>query len=138
MVEVPDFNITKDKIGKLLEELRSWEPGEANRTLTELAEMFELDLFVVDRVAVSEGHHLQAGILLGPPRNSIDPNAATIDLDPEAVHDVLKEPDPNPAWKERDEDTGVWRKKPTGEWERIDRAIRELSDSSDESDSSDD
>lgn len=120
---VPDFNITQEKIVKLISELRTWEPGEACRTLAELAEMFELDFFVVDRVATSEGHHLLAG---GVPDGGMhsDPNATTIDLDPEEVHGALEKPDPNPDWENSDEDTGVWRKKPTGEWERVAKSRR--------------
>lgn len=115
---MPDVDITKEKIERLILELRSWEPGEARRTLAELAEMFELDLFVVDRVATSEGHHLLAG---GVPddRERVDPNASTIDLDPDAVEQVLESTDPNPDWEDADRDTGVWRKKPTGEWVRV-------------------
>jgi hypothetical protein len=116
MGAVPDFDVTKEKIERLLEELRSWEPGDAPRTLSELARMFELDLFVVDRVATSEGHHLLAGGVPDAP-GRVDPNASTIDLDPEAVREALEEPDPTGVV---DKDTGVWRKKPTGEWELVD------------------
>lgn len=116
---MPDVDVTKEKIEQLVLELRRWDPGEARRTLVELAEMFELDLFVVDRVATSEGHRLPAG---GVPDDDerVDPNASTIDLDPDALEEVLEEADPNPDWEDRDSDTGVWRKKPTGEWERVD------------------
>jgi len=123
---VADLDITKEKIEQLIHELREWEPGEARRTLVELAQMFELDLFVVDRVATSEGHHLLAG---GVPDDleRVDPNASTLDLDPEAVQEVLESADPNPDWA-LDKDTGVWRKKPTGEWERIDVPITDDDD----------
>ncbi len=110
---------TKEKIDQLILELRSWEPGEARRTLAELAELLDLEVFIVERVATSEGHHLLAGELPDDPARA-DPNASTIDLDPEAVQGALEEPDPDPEWRERDEDTGVWRKKPTGEWEKED------------------
>jgi len=114
---VPDSD-TKEKIEQLILELRSWEPGEARKTLAELAELLDLEVFIVERVATSEGHHLLAGEV--PDAPGADPNASTIDLDPEAVQDALEEPDPDPEWKDRDEDTGVWRKKPTGEWEKED------------------
>jgi len=110
--------VTKEKIEQLIHELRSWEPGEAPMTLVELAAKFELDFFVVDRVATSEGHHLLAG---GVPDDMarVDPNASTLDLDPKAVQAVTETADPNPDWADEDADTGVWRKKPTGEWERL-------------------
>ena len=114
---VPDS--TKEKIDQLILELRSWEPGEARRTLAELAEQLDLEVFIVDRVATSEGHHLLAGAVPDDPDRA-DPNASTIDLDPEAVQGALEEPDPDPEWKDLDADTGVWRKKPTGEWEKKD------------------
>jgi hypothetical protein len=80
MSGVPDFDVSKEKIDELILELRSWEPGEAPRTLAELAAMFGLDLFVVDRVAVSEGHHLLAGGVPGEPRH-VDPDASTAPLE---------------------------------------------------------
>jgi len=43
------------------------------------------------------------------------------------VQEVLESADPNPDWA-LDKDTGVWRKKPTGEWERIDVPITDDDD----------
>jgi hypothetical protein len=117
-----DFHVTQKKITSLLDELRSWETKEDYRTLYQLAQQYELDKFVIDRVARSEGIHLRAGgyefAPLDEPQDS-DPNASTLDLDPEAIDEALSKPDPNPDYADRDADTGIWRKKPTGEWERI-------------------
>jgi hypothetical protein len=52
-----------------------------------------------------------------PPPES-DPNASTLDLDPEEIQQALDKPEANPNYQP-DVDTGVWHKKPTGEWERI-------------------
>jgi len=118
-----DFVVTQENINALVAELRSWDALEERHTLHQLARMFGLDLFIVDRVARSEGHVIKAGYRIEDEDNDIDPNATTIDLDPEDVHKALDGPDPNPEWEDRDDegDTGVWRKKPTGEWERIDK-----------------
>lgn len=114
---MPD--LTREKIELLLNELRSWRPGEKRRTLWELADMFHLEVFVVERIAASEGHHLFEGAPPGGADHGTDPNASTIDLDPDAVQAAAERPDPNPEWADEDRDTGVWRKKPTGEWELI-------------------
>lgn len=116
---MPDTTV-KERIEQLLLELRSWGPAEARRTVAELGEMFELELFVVDRIARSEGHVLRVEAPL-PDEDEADPNASTLDLDPDEVSHALEEPDPNPDWEDEDRDTGVWRKKPTGEWERVER-----------------
>lgn len=116
--EVPDDSI-KGRIEQLMLELRTWEPGEARRTVLELAEMFELEPFVVDRIARSEGHHLWVDEGPDLDEEPQDPNASTLDLDPAELSGALERPDPNPDWEDEDRDTGVWRKKPTGEWERV-------------------
>ena len=57
--------VTHDKISALLAELRTWEPGELKSTLVQLGERFGLEVFVVDRVAKSEGLRLKVGDELG-------------------------------------------------------------------------
>lgn len=99
--------------------MRSWEPGEVDATLHELAERFDLDVFVVDRLARAEGVRLPAGTPVLDDTPETDPNASTIDLDPDKVEEAAGQPDPNPEWRDRDEDTGIWRKKPSGEWELL-------------------
>lgn len=111
--------VTQAKINALLKEFRSWDFGEHAHTLHELAEKFDLDVFVVDRLAQSDGLRIPAGTPVLDDEPTVDPNASTIDLDPEEVRAAAERPDPNPDWVEEDEDTGVWRKKPTGEWELI-------------------
>jgi hypothetical protein len=108
-----DFQITHQKITQLIFELRSWEDHEEDRhTLNELAEMFDLDIHDVDRVAKSEGF-----VLL-----FVDPNATTTDLDPKELDQAIQAPDPDPTWK--DHDTGVWSKNPTtGEWAQFNETI---------------
>jgi hypothetical protein len=97
------------KVGELLRELRSWDPGEVKATVEDLAEQFGLDVFIVTRIATSEGYDLSAGI----PR-PVDPNASTLDLDPEAVQKAMEQPE------EGDVDTGTWkRNRQTGEWELV-------------------
>lgn len=113
--DVPDV---RNRIEQLLIELRSWEPGEARRTVVELADRFGLEPFVVDRIARSEGHVLRVDAPVTVDEET-DPSASTLDLDPDAVSQALEEPDPNPEWEDEDRDTGVWRKKPTGEWELV-------------------
>lgn len=108
--------VTQAKINALLKELRSWEPGDVHSTLHELAERFQLDVFVVDRLARAEGFAVPAGTPVLDEEPETDPNASTIDLEPEEVRRASERPDPNPDWRDRDEDTGIWRKKPTGEW----------------------
>lgn len=115
---MPDFHVTQSKINALLEELRTWEPLEQKATLNELAAQFDLDIFVVDRIARSEGLHIKSGYRPEEVSNGVDPEASTLDLDPDEIQDVLKRPDPNPEFNE-DVDTGVWKKKPTGEWELV-------------------
>jgi len=113
--------VTQAKINALLEELRSWESGETHSTLHELSSKHDLDVFVVDRLARSEGFTVPAGTPVLDDEPEVDPNATTIDLDPDKVHEAASRPDPNPDWQKRDEDTGVWKKKPTGEWELINK-----------------
>jgi len=59
------FRLTREKITKLLKELRSWEQGETNATVEDLAKRFDLDTFVVDRIAQSEGIRLPTGTTIG-------------------------------------------------------------------------
>lgn len=112
--------VTQAKINALLEELRTWAPGETPLTLHELADKHGLDLFVVDRIVRSEGLKVPLGEAVVPdaPDEDADPNSTTLDLDPDEVRRALEKPDPSPDWVE-DEDTGIWRRKPTGEWERV-------------------
>lgn len=117
-----DFGANQKKIRALLEELRSWDVDEERFTLRELAAQFELDLFIVQRIVASEDMDISVGSLdQGPDEERADPNASTIDLDPDEVREAVAVPDPNPDWTEEDVDTGVWRKKPTGEWELINK-----------------
>jgi hypothetical protein len=106
---------TQQKVQRLLEELRSWGPGEIRRTLRELSEEFDLEPFVVDQIARSDG------IELTPEQGSdepvADPSASTLDLDPSEVHQAVGTPEKDPSYVDRD--SGMWRKKPTGEWERV-------------------
>jgi hypothetical protein len=104
------------RINALVRELRSWASGENRYSLNELADLFDLDVFIVSRVANSEGIKL----VIETGNGRVDPNASTIDLDPKAVKEALNKPDPNPEWADKDKDTGVWKKKPSGEWERTD------------------
>jgi hypothetical protein len=113
--------VTQAKINALLKEMRSWEPGVIPATLHVLAERHGLDVFVVDRLAQAEGFKVPAGTPVLDDEPLTDPNASTIDLDPDEVEEAARRPDPNPDWKDRDEDTGTWRKKPTGEWELVDK-----------------
>ena len=115
---MPDFRVTQEKIHALLEELRTWDAGEERCNLRELADKFGLDRFVVDRVARSEGFRLRMGTSVEDPPPESDPNADTLDLDPEEIQEALSHPEANPNYQP-DMDTGVWKKKPTGEWERI-------------------
>jgi hypothetical protein len=108
------FGVTQQKVRLLLEELRSWALGEVRLTLHELGEKFGLEEFVIEQVARSEGLDL----ILSHPEPGADPAASTIDLDPVAVQEAVANPEVDPAYA--DHDTGVWRKKPTGEWELVD------------------
>jgi len=103
-----DFKVTHQKVTELIAELREWERGEDRHTGNELMTMFDLERDVVERVAESEDIDL----------HWVDPNASTLDLDPDEVKAALVNPDPNPRWVDEDRDTGVW-KKDTGEWTRI-------------------
>lgn len=111
----------RKSINALLKELRSWDVDEERYTLRELAAKFGLDLFVVQRIAASEDMDIEVGALddEAEEEDDADPNATTIDLDPDQVREAIAEPDPSPDWVDEDVDTGVWRKKPTGEWERV-------------------
>ena len=115
---MPDFRVTQEKIRTLLDELRTWDADEERYSLRELAEAFGLDRFVVDRVARSEGFHLRMGPSGEEPPPESDPNADTLDLDPEEIQQALDRPEANPNYQP-DVDTGVWHKKPTGEWEQV-------------------
>lgn len=127
---MPNFFVTQAKINELLKELRSWAPLEQRATLNELAERFQLDLFVVDRIARSEGLKIKAGYRPEEQDNEVDPEASTLDLDPAEIQEALDKPDPSPEYIE-DVDTGVWKKKPTGEWELLE-ADQKKSTSSDD------
>lgn len=112
--------VTQQKINRLLEELRSWAPGEERHTLRELSEKFDLEVFVVDRIAKSEGHDLRAGWKAAEEGEEIivDPDSTTLNMDEELVLEALRQPDPDEAWT--DEESGRWVKKPTtGEWVRL-------------------
>lgn len=112
------LDVTQQKIRRLLEELRSWETGEKKHTVHELARMFDLDVFVIGQLARSEGLVLRIGYSDSDEgKTDVDPEASTLDLDPEAINKALDEPEEDPAYE--DKDTGVWRKKPTGEWELV-------------------
>jgi hypothetical protein len=111
--------VTQAKINALLEEMRSWEPGDVPATLHELAERHDLDVFVIDRLARAEGFKVPAGTPVLDEEPLTDPNASTIDLDPDKVQEAALRPDPNPDWSSKDRDTGIWRKKPTGEYELV-------------------
>lgn len=84
--------------------------------MQELVEEYALEIFVVEQVARSEGFEWvpRKPAMKGP---TIDPDASTIDLDPEAVAEAMGNPESDPRYLDRD--TGVWRKKPTGEWELV-------------------
>jgi len=108
---MPDFQVTQKKINALLEELRGWEPTESRYTLNELARMFELDSFIIDRIARSEGFLIRPGDAFGI--DDVDPNAETLELDPGDVRKALEETDPE------DVDTAVYRRTTSGRWERV-------------------
>ena len=107
--------VTHDKISALLAELRTWEPGELKSTLVQLGERFGLEVFVVDRVAKSEGLRLKVGDELDPD----DPNATTLDMDPEELQAAAEAPDPNSDWSFRDKESGMWRRTPDGDFELV-------------------
>ena len=113
-----DFHVTQEKIRALLEELRTWDADEERYSLRELADKFGLDRFVIDRVARSEGFHLRMGSSIEDLPPESDPNASTLDLDPDEIQKALGHPEANPNYQP-DVDTGIWKKKPTGEWERV-------------------
>ena len=110
--------VTQEKIRALLGELRTWDVDEERYSLEELTVKFGLDVFVVDRIACSEGFHLKRGTPPEAPDWVSDPNAVTLNLDPEEIQKALRHPEARPD-DHPDQDTGVWKKKPTGEWERI-------------------
>ena len=109
-----EFQVTQEKIHALLTELRSWDSVNDRYTLHELARMFDLDPFVVDRIARSEGFLIRPGDAFGVD-DDVDPNATTLDLSQDDVKDALDSPDPD----EDDVDTAVYRKGSSGEWERV-------------------
>ena len=105
-----DFKVTHPQVTKLIAELRGWEEGENRRTGNELMILFDLKEDAVQRIAESEDIDL----------TWVDPNASTLDLDPEALQVAMSSPDPNPDWVDEDKDTGVWKQNPkTGEFQRI-------------------
>ena len=111
-----DFKVTHQKITKLIAEFRTWEDGEDRHTGNELAVAFDLEHDVVQLIAESEDIELRW----------IDPNASTLDLNPEEVKKALNNPDPNPEWVDEDKDTGVWKQdSKTGEFKRIEDGIVE-------------
>jgi hypothetical protein len=55
------FRVTREKVTRLIEELRTWELGEARSTIHDLARKYGLDPFIVQRIAISENIHLQRG-----------------------------------------------------------------------------
>jgi len=117
---MPDYHVSQEKVRKLVSELRSWEDGDPQPTLNELATKYDLDIFVVDRIARSEGFRLRATHTVESDRErpqESDPNASTLDLDPDAIQEALEEPETDPNYE--DKDTGVWKKNPTGEWELV-------------------
>ena len=93
-----DFKVTHQKVTRLITELRDWADREDRHTGNELMAKFDLDREAVERIAESEGIDL----------TWIDPNASTLDLDPDEVQAALDSPDPNPVWVDEDQDTGVW------------------------------
>lgn len=105
-----DFQVTHGKITKLIAELRSWDAEVSTferPTMNMLSERFELPLDVIKAIAEAEGVDVRW----------IDPSASTLDLDPKEIGNALELPEPNPEFE--DEDTGNWRRQPTGEWERV-------------------
>ncbi|TFH61422.1 MAG: hypothetical protein E4G90_09750 [Gemmatimonadales bacterium] len=109
-----DFKVTHQKITKLIAELRTWEEDEDRYSGNELAVAFDLEHDVVQTIADSEDIELRW----------VDPNASTLDLNPEDVKRALNNPDPNPEWVDEDKDTGVWKRDPkTGEFQRIEDEI---------------
>jgi len=110
-----EIQVTQEKVRALLDELRTWDAGEERCTLQALMERFELDRFVVERVARSEGFYFRDD---REPPPSTDPNASTLDLDPDEIQRALTQPETNPDYLP-DQDTGLWRKNPTGDWELI-------------------
>lgn len=117
------MSVTDQKIRRLLEELRSWAPGERRLSLRDLQEKFDLEPFVIETVARSEG--LELGLPDADEQVS-DPAASTIDLDPVEIHRAAAKPDPDESYQ--DEDTGRWRRKPSGEWELVDGNRKEGQD----------
>lgn len=114
-----NFRVTQEKINALLTELRTWDTDEDRYTLHELAKMFDLDVFIVGRIANSEDMHIKAGYRAEDDDREVDPNATTQDLDPEEVQQALEDPEGDGDYPEAD--TGVWKKKPTGEWELVNK-----------------
>lgn len=114
-----DFQVTQEKIHALLEELRSWSVGEVRHNPKDLAKTFGLDVFVVEKILRSEGIQVQNE---NPEEAdpASDPNASTLTLDVDDITQALSHPEANPD-QHPDEDTGVWRKKPTGEWELVNK-----------------
>ena len=93
-----DFKVTHQKVTPLITELRDWHDGEDRHTGNELMAKFDLSRDAVERIAESEDIDL----------SWIDPNASTLDLDPDEVSAALGVPDPNPVWVDEDKDTGIW------------------------------
>ena len=114
-----DFRVTREKITRLVEELRSWDVGEERATVEDLAKKFGLDTFVVDRVAQSENIRLPHGHTSHGLIFESQEEAENIDAVPDPVdEDAVTEPI-EPVVDE-DADTGVYRRNPrTGEFERV-------------------
>lgn len=67
----------KSKIDKLLHELRSWEDDEERYTVQELAEKFDLTVFVVARIAAAEDVDVRQVPLLPEVQEGVDSEAIT-------------------------------------------------------------
>jgi len=105
----------KARIDALLAELRSWGPLERKATVEELADRYGLDVFVVQRLASSEGIQLKYADIVLDPMVEVDPAADTKPIE----RDDIPEDEDDPEFE--DKDTGVWKQnRETGEWALID------------------
>jgi len=105
-----DFTVTHEKVTQLIVELRSWDedvPLAERPPMNVLAEKYRLPMEAVRKIAEAEDIDVRW----------VDPNASTLDLDPEELDHAMTVPESNPNYK--DVDTGIWQKKPTGEWKRV-------------------
>lgn len=104
---------TQRRINNLLQELRSWAPDEQRYTQHELADKFNLDLFMVSRIVQSEGMSVEYGYrTTDPPDEEVDPNAVTQEVDVKSL-----EEDSEVAVRKG---TEIWKVKPTGKWPCVD------------------